>query len=187
MKRTLIGGVGYRWQRDASFGVVAIDALAALDWPSEVTVADLGYGAIYAVQDIADAQPPYDRLILIAAAARDRPSGVVHRYAYESRHAEDDEVLARVREAGAGVIDLDHLLVIGEHMRALPSDVTVFEIEPANVEPGIELSDEGVRLLENVICLVREDIFSGVAQSLQPSDRGSAEAVALPQEDKCPL
>ena len=29
--RTLIGGVGHRWQRDASFGVVAADRFAALD------------------------------------------------------------------------------------------------------------------------------------------------------------
>jgi hydrogenase maturation protease len=157
MKRTLIGGIGYRWQRDASFGVVAADALAALAWPPDVTVADLGYGAIYAAQDIGDAQPPYDRLILIAAATRGRMRGVVHRYRYEPRHAGDDEVLARVREAGAGVIDLDHLLVIGEQMRVLPPEVVVFEIEPPDTAPGIDLSEEGQRLLREVLALVREE------------------------------
>src|SRR5919197_3698183 len=102
MMRTLIGGVGYRWQRDASFGVVASDAMAALEWPGGVTVADLGYGAIYVAQDLADAQPPYDRLVLVAGVERGRPRGEVYEYEYSPRTATEDEILSRIREAGAG-------------------------------------------------------------------------------------
>jgi hydrogenase maturation protease len=156
--RTLIGGVGYRWQRDASFGVVAIDALAAMEWPAEVTVTDLGYGAIYAAQDLGDAQPPYDRLILLAASERGRAPGTLYRYRYEPPLTRPDEILERVREAGAGVIDLDHLLIIAAHMQTLPKEVVVVEIEPPDPSPGIELSDAGSRLLSRAIELVKEEV-----------------------------
>lgn len=156
--RTLIAGVGYRWQRDASIGVVVADELARIDCPPHVTVADFGYGAIYASQDLADACPPYERLILIAASERGRPPGSVHRYAYEPQPTDPDEVLARVREAGAGVIDLDHLLVIAAHMRALPPEVLVVEVEPPDVEPGVELSEAGARVLESVVQMIKAEI-----------------------------
>ena len=58
MPRVLIGGVGYRWMRDASFGLVASDALAREQWPDGVEVADLGYGALYVALDLLDARPP---------------------------------------------------------------------------------------------------------------------------------
>ena len=156
--RTLIGGIGYRWRRDASLGVVASDALARLEWPPQVSVADLGYGAIYAAQDVADADPPYERLILIAASERGRTPGSIHRYRYEPHAVDPDETLARVREAGAGVIDLDHLLVIGSQMRALPPEVVVFEIEPPDTDPGVELSESGARLLESVIAMIVDEV-----------------------------
>ena len=155
MTRTLIGGVGYRWQRDASFGVVASDALAALDWPESVTVADLGYGAIYVAQDLADARPPYDRLVLIAGVERGRDPGRLYQHEYRPQPASDDEVLERVREAGAGVIDVDHLLVIAHQMRALPADVLLVEFEPADASPGIELSEAASRALPQAIDLIR--------------------------------
>jgi hydrogenase maturation protease len=155
MMRTLIGGVGYRWQRDASFGVVASDAMAALEWPGGVTVADLGYGAIYVAQDLADAQPPYDRLVLVAGVERGRDPGRLYHHEYWPQLASDDEVLARLREAGAGVIDVDHLLVIAHQMRALPADVLVVELEPADASPGIELSDAASRALPQAIDLIR--------------------------------
>jgi hydrogenase maturation protease len=138
--RTLIGGVGHRWQRDASFGVVATDRFAALDWPGSVTVADLGYGAIYAAQDIADADPKYDRVVLIAAMPRGREPGSLYSYWYDRPLPPDEEIQERVREAGAGVIDLDHLLVIADRLGALPPRVFVIEVEPVDMSPGIELT-----------------------------------------------
>lgn len=155
--RTLIGGVGYRWQRDASFGLVACDELARETWPHGVEVADLGYGAIYAAQDLADAQPPYTRLILLAGIMRKRSPGEVSTYRYQQALPDSDEVYARIREAGAGVIDLDHLLIIAHHFGALPPDVLVIEVEPFDTSPGAELSDGAAALLPGIIDFVRRE------------------------------
>jgi hydrogenase maturation protease len=152
-RRVLIGGVGHRWQRDASFGVVVSDELALMDWPDGVEVADLGYGALYAAQDIGDAVPAYERLVLLAAMPRGRTPGQIYRYRYQRELPSSEEIQARVREAGAGVVDLDHLLVIAAHLRVLPSDVIVIELEPIDMSPGIELSAEGVACVSQAIRL----------------------------------
>ena len=140
MTRVLIGGVGYRWTGDASFGLAVTDALARDAWPPDVEIADLGYGALYVALDLLDRSPPIERLILIAATVRDREPGdlVVTRWAPTPQSS--DELQARVREAGGGVIDLDHLLAIADHFDALPNDVTCIELEPVECSGGDELS-----------------------------------------------
>jgi hydrogenase maturation protease len=163
MSRVLIGGVGYRWMRDASFGLVISDALARLDWPPGTEVADLGYGAIYAAQDIAAARP--DRLILIAGVERGRTPGQLYRREPDRTLPAPEEIQARVREAGAGVIDLDHLLVIAGHFGALPPEVVVLELEPADAAGGDGLSDAATARLPEAIELVRREalrVASGV-------------------------
>ena len=155
--RVLIGGVGYWWMGDASFGVVVSQQLATLEWPRGVEVADLDYGALYVAQDLADAQPPYERLILLAGVARGREPGRVYHYRWDGVLPDADEIQERIREAGAGVIDLDHLLVIAQHFRALPDDVVIVEVEPVDVTGGERLSPAVADLLPEVIELVRRE------------------------------
>jgi hydrogenase maturation protease len=158
--RLLIGGVGYRWQRDASFGLVASDALSDMDWPPGVEVADLGYGAIYVSQDIAGADPPYEKLILLAGVERGRDPGQVYIYPWQSASLDQEELQARIREAGAGVIDLDHLLSIAQYFKALPEDVLLLEVEPVDTDGGEGLSPEVENLLPQVIEFVRKQVLS---------------------------
>lgn len=155
MMRVLIAGIGYRFQRDASFGLIASDALAAMEWPDGITVEDLGYGAIYAAQDIAAARP--DRLILLAGTTRGRTPGTLEHRQWRPVAATPEEVQARIREAGAGVIDLDHLLVVGAHLDALPADVRLIELEPADTQGGEGLSGIASQRLGDAVELARCD------------------------------
>jgi hydrogenase maturation protease len=155
--RILIGGVGYRWMRDASFGVVASDELQRLGWPPGVEVADLGHGALRVAQDLADARPPYDRLILLAGVARGRTPGQLYRREPERTLPDAEEIQARVREAGAGVIDLDHLLVVAGHLGALPREVVLVELEPVESSWGDGLSHEAAARLHEAVDLVRRE------------------------------
>ncbi len=164
--RVLIGGVGYRWMSDASFGLVASDELAKLDWPPGIKVDDLGYGALLVAQDLAMADPPYDRLILIAAVNRGRPAGQIYRTFWTGELPGEEEIQERVREAGAGVVDLDHLLIVGQQFQALPPDVLVFEVEPEDRSPGTELSPEMESLLPQVIEMVRREALAPLHRQL---------------------
>ncbi len=160
--RVLIGGVGYRWFGDASFGLFVSDELAGLDWPPGVDVEDLGYGALHVALDLANADPPYERVILVAVTERGREPGRLYRLRCDERKPDTEEVQARMYEASAGVIDLDHLLVIGRHFDALPTDVVAIELEPHPGTTGDELTVQVQALLADAIDLVRAEALAPI-------------------------
>ena len=164
--RVLIGGVGYRWQGDASFGLVASDALMRESWPDTVDVADLGYGALYVTQDLSDAHPAYTRLVLLAGVARGRPAGELYRSTWRAPALSTAEIQERVREAGAGVIDLDHLLVIASYFGALPADVVTLEFEPIELA-GADLSPAAAALLPEVLARARSEALAPVREAIR--------------------
>lgn len=155
--RVLIGGVGYRWSRDASFGLVVADELAKESWPETVTVADLGYGALYVALDLLDSRPPLDRLVLIAGVSRGREAGklYVRRWEPPAVPPDDLEVQARICEAGGGVIDVDHLLVIANRFGGLPGDVMCLELEPVDATGGDGMSEAAELRAREARALVR--------------------------------
>lgn len=153
--RVLIGGVGYRWLRDGSFGLFASDTLAREPWPEHVTVLDMGYGALYATLDIRDAQPAYERVILIAGVVRDREPGLLYLRRWKPRPLSDEEVQACIYEAGAGVVDIDLLLIIAQYFGALPNDVLCVEFEPVEYSGGDTLSEPARQQLAPALALVR--------------------------------
>lgn len=169
MGRVLIGGVGYRWQRDASFGVAASDALAEQEWPECVEVMDLGYGAIYVAQDLLHADPPYDRLILLAGVERGREPGGLYRSRWEGELPDAEELQELMREAGAGILDLSHLLFIAMHFQALPREVILIELEPVDSSIGDELSPLGTRRLEEALELTRREALTPVGAEVPVS------------------
>jgi hydrogenase maturation protease len=155
--RVLIGGVGYRWFGDGSFALLAVDVLAELTWPDGVDVIDLGYGALHVAMDVGDADPPYDRAVLLAVTERGREPGRLYRFDAPPVVPDLQEVQERMYEAGAGVLDLDHLLVIGRHFAALPDDVVVVELEPVPGSLGDQLGATAQALLPEAVELVRRE------------------------------
>src|SRR5205085_1097001 len=139
-------------------------------WPAGVEVADLGYGALLVVQDLEDAQPPYDRIVFLSAMSRGRTPGRLYRRRWTGVRPDGDEVQARIREAGAGVIDVDHLLVIAEHFRVLPRDVVVIELEPADTAAGPAMSASATALLSEMRDMVRAEARAP-RRALEAADR----------------
>lgn len=157
---TVVAGVGYRWQGDLSFGPVVVDALSELDLAVGVRSLDLGYGAIYAAQDVADLNPPCDRLVLIAGTVRERPQGRLYEFMWDGALPSDEIVQALIREAGAGVIHIDHLLVVGTFLGALPRNVYVIEAEPTAARHGEHLSPALGALVPTVVNKIQHVVRS---------------------------
>jgi len=128
--RTLIAGVGYSNLRDGSVGPRLIAELAREPWPSYITVEDLSYGPIAVMQRLQDAQPPFERLVLISAVRRGRPVGTVTIAPWIGALPDATEIQARVAEAVTGVISLDNLLIVAGFFDALPRNVVAIEVEP---------------------------------------------------------
>ena len=163
LMRTLIGGVGYSYLRDGSFGPLVVAALARAPWPDGVLVEDLSYGPIAVMQRLQEADPPFDRLVLVAAVRRGRAPGAVTVYRWDRRLPDAEEIQARVAEAVTGVISLDNLLVVVGFFQALPPDVSVLEVEPEDEGwgDGLSAAVEGAR--QHVMDTVRELAFHGCA------------------------
>jgi hydrogenase maturation protease len=147
--RVLVGGVGYRYLRDGSVGPCVADALAGQD-RNGIEIEDLSYGPVQLSHNL-QARPPYDRLVLVGAVRRGRPPGTIERYRWHGTLPDPDEIQARVGEAVTGVISLDNLLVVCGALGALPADVRVVEIEPADEGWGEGFSAEVEASLDTLL------------------------------------
>jgi hydrogenase maturation protease len=138
--RVLVAGVGYRYLRDHSVGGAVADRLAGRDWPGDdVVVEDLSYNPIAVVQRLEDDPPGrrFDRAVFVASVERPgRRPGTLTAYRWDGALPPPDEIQRAVAEAVTGVIALDNTLVVAAHFEALPPEVVVIEVEPAEHEFG---------------------------------------------------
>jgi hydrogenase maturation protease len=136
--RVLVGGVGYRNLRDGSVGPWFADRLQSRNG---VEVEDVSYHPVGFSQNLEDREP-YDRIVLVAGVSRGRPAGTVEAYRWDGSLPPPKEIQERVAEAVTGVISLDNLLVVCGAFGALPDDVRVVEVEPADEGWGEGFSPE---------------------------------------------
>lgn len=154
-RRVLLAGVGYRNLRDLSAGPLAVERFG----PSTETVdvEDLSYGPVD-VLFLLQRRDPYAAAIFIAAVHRGRPPGTVTRLDWTAPGTTTDALQERVAEAVTGVISIDNLLEICAHFGALPAEVVLIEIEPADDGWGEELSVAGQAALESATALARLEV-----------------------------
>lgn len=151
---TLVGAIGYRFLRDHSASMVALDRLTTEDWPSGVIVEDVSYGPIALVPRLEEGG--FRRAILLGAVSRPgRAPGTVTVYRWDGVLPGRDDIQVAVTEAVTGVISLDNALVITRHFRALPDDTIVIEIEPETEAFGEELTPRVEEAVARTCALVR--------------------------------
>jgi hydrogenase maturation protease len=132
--RTLVAGVGNVFQRDDAFGVEVVTLLAGRSWPPSVTIADFGIRGVHLVYELLDG---CDLFVLIDAAQRGCEPGTVTVLEVEPEH----------RPAVTGVMDAhglapDQVFAMLDSMGSRPGRCLVVACEPADVSPGMGLSDQ---------------------------------------------
>jgi len=128
--RVLVCGVGYRFLRDGALGPYMSDTLGVRA-TEEVEVEDLGYHPVGFTQNLEE-RPDYDRIVFVAAVDRGREPGTVKAYRWDHCLPSKQEIQDRVGDSVTGTINLDNLLIVSEAFKALPDDVWVVEVEPAD-------------------------------------------------------
>lgn len=160
----LIAGVGYQNLRDLSIGPLLVPKLQQLDWPAGVEIDDLSFGPIAVVQRFQDRPGYYDRIVFIAGVQRGHEPGKISTYRWTGELPGTAEIQQRIGEAVTGVISLDNLLVISQYFGVLPRDVRVVEVEPEDINYGLELTPRVEAALDQVIETVRHTALeAGVA------------------------
>jgi hypothetical protein len=113
MRHILIGTIGYHNLRDFSLGPKLLPDLRAMTWPPGVVVEEMNWGPIAIVQNFQALTTPYDRVVLLVANRRQRPTGTITVYRWRGGLPPPDEIQDRVAEAVTGVISSDNLLIVG--------------------------------------------------------------------------
>ena len=128
--RVLVCGVGYRFLRDNAVGVWVTDTLAP-QASNGIEFEDLGYHPVGFTQNLNE-RPPYDRIVFVGSADRGREPGTITTVRYDHALPDPSEIQERVADSVTGTISLDNLVIVAEAFKALPEDVWIVEIEPAD-------------------------------------------------------
>ena len=138
--RVLVCGVGYRYLRDNALGVWVTDTLAPRA-SNGVEFEDLGYHPIGFVQNLNDRET-YDRIVFVGSVERGREPGQITAYKWDHALPDVTEIQEHVADSVTGSISLDNLLVVSEAFKALPEDIWIVEVEPADESWGDGFSPE---------------------------------------------
>ena len=138
--RVLVCGVGYRFLRDNAVGVYVTDTLAP-QASNGVEFEDLGYHPDGFTQNLNE-RDAYDRIVFVGAVKRGREPASVTAYKYDHVLPDASIVQDHVADSTTGSISLDNLVIVSEAFKALPEDVWIVEIEPADETWGEGFSDE---------------------------------------------
>ncbi len=169
--RTIIAGVGYINLSDNSVGPIVVEALKKETWPEYVKVDDLSYGPISVVHNFVEANPRYERMILITAADFGAKPPALRWHRWPAVLPDSEEIQARVVEAATGVIDWKNLLIILQQFEVLPKEVYVLAVQPVKTDFGMNLSPGVAALLPEVLRVARELAVREISETnaVQPS------------------
>lgn len=165
----LVAGVGYHHLSDLSFGPLLVERLREMNWPEEVHIEDFSYGPIALLHWFEESPGKrFDRAIFAGAMERGREPGSLSTYSWPLSPPDPDEVQERVAEALTGVISLENLLIIAQYFEVLPPETQVVELEPVELEWGMELSPLCRKRREQAAERIHREVHSGA----RPSDNG---------------
>ncbi|MCV0403711.1 MAG: hydrogenase maturation protease [Chloroflexi bacterium] len=165
----LIGGVGYTYLGDLSFGPTLVERLRTRDWPSSVAIEDVSYNPITVMDWLRDDPQRFHRAVFVTAVARGREPGSLHRSHWRPAGPSADQVQDSVAAAVTGTISLENLLIIGSHFELLPAETEVIEIEPVTSGWGEGLSAVAERRVSEVTAWLSAEIESGSESVARPA------------------
>jgi len=142
----LIVGIGNLLLSDEGVGVHAVRRLAESPLPDGVEVLDGGTSGA----DLVDHLAGRNKVVVIDAASGDGPPGTVYRC--EARDLIEQGGSLSLHEFG-----LADSLHMAERLGCAPSRVIVLGVQPATLEPGLELSSEIAAVLPGLIKLALQE------------------------------
>jgi hypothetical protein len=133
----LLGLVGYcPFMRSYPLGPELLERIVAAPWPAEcVLVRELNWSPIAIVQDWQAEPLRPARAVLVAATDRGHPPHTVSCRRWAGGPLGARATQQRIFEAVTGIVNLDNLLVIGEHFGVWPAEVLTIELQLA--EPNV--------------------------------------------------
>jgi hydrogenase maturation protease len=146
--RTLVAGVGNIFQRDDAFGVEVIRLLGERPQPAGVEIADFGIRGVHLIYELLNG---CDLFVLVDAAQRGYEPGTV---TVLEVGPGDSEPTAAVMDAhGLAPAEIFAMLT---SLGSRPGRSLLVACEPADVSPGMGLSDQVRAALPDAVRAVEE-------------------------------
>ena len=158
--RTVVAGVGNVFLRDDAFGVEVARLLAERSLPVNTEVHDFGIRGLHLAYELLDG---CDLFILVDAAPRGERPGTVT--VLEVGHAEPGHAepgLVPVMDAHG--LAPDEVFRLLDSLGGRPGRSLVVACEPADVSPGMGLSDPVRAALPHAVQAVEEILRKGVRE-----------------------
>jgi hydrogenase maturation protease len=159
--RTLVAGVGNIFQRDDAFGVEVARLLAERPGRPDVEIKDFGIRGVHLVYELLDG---CDLFVLIDVAARGHEPGTVTVLEIEPA----DVAAQPTKIMDAHSLAPDEIFAMLTSMGGRPGRSLVVACEPADVSPGMGLSDPVQAALPHAVHAVEEILAQAVADAGQP-------------------
>ncbi len=147
---TLVVGIGNILLKDEGVGVRAVEAMMSLEWPETVELLDGGTSGADLLDHVANRR----KVIVVDAVDADAPPGTVLRFSGEDLARREGERFS-LHELG-----LLEILAMARQLGCAPREVVIIGIQPKEIGPGLELSDEVAAVLPRVLESVRAEIPS---------------------------
>jgi len=150
--RVLILGIGNILLKDEGIGVHVVHQLQKEDLPDNVEIIDGGTAGL----DILLSQEGLHKLVVIDAVRAGSEPGTIVKF--EIRNSKFETPIFRQSQLSLHQLDLFDAIAVAEKMNTLPEEIVVVGVEPAEVNLGLELSEEVARSVPEVIEQVLEEI-----------------------------
>jgi len=144
----LILGIGNILLRDEGVGVRIIEYLQTQPIPPEVELRDGGTAGFDLLDIIADRKA----IILIDAIDAGHPPATVVRFAPQ------DMEPANAPQLSVHNIDFAQALKMASLLKCAPQEVVIFGVQPASIEPGLELTETLAPLVPKIAALVLAEL-----------------------------
>jgi hydrogenase maturation protease len=145
--RIVVVGVGNLLLKDEGIGIHAVKALQEMGLPPDVALIDGGTSP-----DLIAYTRAGDKLIIVDAARAGGEPGAIYRF-LPSDLADERASLTSAHELG-----VVHNLKLIELSGNSPREIVIIGIEPAEIEPGTELSTELQEKLPDIVSVVLQEM-----------------------------
>ena len=152
-RRIAVVGCGNILMQDDGLGVRAIERLCERGVPERVDLIDAGTALMDVLPDLGEAE----RIILVDAIRTGGEPGAIYRMplAELENRMKQPESKCSLHE-----VELREALVLARLENAKLDEGLVFGMEPAAVEPGMELSESVERAMPRLLDAIRHEIDS---------------------------
>jgi hydrogenase maturation protease len=164
--RILVAGVGNVFLRDDAFGVEVVRLLVERPQPPGVQIRDYGIRGVHLAYELLDG---YDLFVLVDAAPRGEAPGTVSVLEVELPSPEAQPVIDAHSLTPDAIFGL--LSSLGGH----PGRNLVVACEPAEVDPGMGLSDPVREALPHAVRAVEEILAQATGPARQAAVREAAD------------